>query len=569
MPLASTADLAPILERSAPRIRHQLNDLRSAGLVMSVRRGMSKPPRDRWFLMPRAAESLYATDHAHPNTYDVALAGGYTQLRLLKESLGEPIEPLGLDHQHVPHLEDPFASPFFPLTPTEHDRRAIGHELHEHPPWTATTRGMRLSMRRLAALEVIYALAPVLLREGHLRLPGNDTSAPADLRMTDFWLMRSGGFHHARAHYGPQFWVTFTFVGLHATERVLRRKQTHRFWGVDCYLADDDRYLRISDRMFYEEPDERAEPSALVVVAIDGWAAQLAQRTLVQTVPTLIYTLDGQYSEPVELNRSLDTIADPEGRRTIGKSKSYKRWRQYNRDLFAIDGATAHRVFLAIAQFPAMTAPFLCELVGSSIRTVESVLARFSELRLIEVFSERCYLADRGMRRAANMSRVLPSIIRSRHAYYLVPRNRQHEMRHNDGVNQLVVQFAREGASAYGGWRGEINLPDITQIKPDLVVLVEKGPFGAGTHCLEFERSASSSLEAWHKLRPYRRCSAAGRPVPLLVVCETESAARNFVEGGSNLPLMAVHMDAALAGPLIGEDSAWRTADGAVSLHVR
>ena len=94
MPLASTADLAPILERSAPRIRHQLNDLRSAGLVMSVRRGMSKPPRDRWFLMPRAAESLYATDHAHPNTYDVALAGGYTQLRLLKESLGEPIEPL-------------------------------------------------------------------------------------------------------------------------------------------------------------------------------------------------------------------------------------------------------------------------------------------------------------------------------------------------------------------------------------------------------------------------------------------------------------------------------------------
>ncbi len=569
MPLASAADLAPILERSTQRTRHKLNDLRGDGLLMSVRRGMSEPPRDRWFLTPQAAESLYATDHVHPNTGEVSRARGYARLRLLKESLGEPIEPLGLDHEHVPHLEDPFESPFVPITPTEHDRRAIGHELHEHPPWTATSRGLRACMRRLCALEAIYRLAPVLLRDGRLRLPGHDDCASADMRMTDFWLMRRGGFHHARAHYGSQFWIAFTFVGLHATERVLRRKQTHRFWGVDCYLADDDRYLRIADRRFYEDPDERAEPSALVVVAIDGWAARLAHRTLVGTVPTLIYTLDGRFSEPVELNRSLDTIADPVGRRAIGSTRSYQRWQSSNRDLFAIDGTTAYRVFVAIAEFPAMTAPVLSELARSSVRTVTSVLARFSELGLIEVFDDRCYLAERGMRRAANMSRVLPAIIRSRHAYYLALRNRQHEVHHNDGVNRLVVLFAREGSSAYGGWRGEINLPNVTQVKPDLLVLVEKGPFGAGTHCIEFERSASSPAEAWHKLRSYRRCAANGRPVPLLVACETELAARNFVEGGANLPLIATHMDAALAGPLTGEETVWRSAHGAVSLHVR
>ena len=46
------------------------------------------------------------------------------------------------------------------------------------------------------------------------------------------------------------------------------------------------------------------------------------------------------------------------------------------------------------------------------------------------------------MRRAANMSRVLPSVIRSRHGAYLDRRYREHEQHHNDGVNRLVVRFA-------------------------------------------------------------------------------------------------------------------------------
>ena len=116
-------------------------------------------------------------------------------------------------------------------------------------------------------LKPFYRLAPDLIRSGRVRLPAGDTTVARDARMTDFRLLRYGGFYHAVARYGPDLWTPFTYAGIHATERVLRRKEQHRFWGVDCYSSEKDRYLRISNRTFYEDPDQEVEPSGQVVVA--------------------------------------------------------------------------------------------------------------------------------------------------------------------------------------------------------------------------------------------------------------------------------------------------------------
>ena len=99
----------------------------------------------------------------------------------------------------------------------------------------------------LAMLEPVYRLAPDLLRSGRVR-PPQDVAATRELRMTDFRLLCPGGFYHALARYGPDLWTPFTYAGLHATERSLRRKEQHRFWGAD-------RYFRIGNRLFYEDPD--------------------------------------------------------------------------------------------------------------------------------------------------------------------------------------------------------------------------------------------------------------------------------------------------------------------------
>ena len=85
----------------------------------------------------------------------------------------------------------------------------------------------------------------------------------------------------------------------------------------------------------------------------------------------------------------------------------------------AIAGRTAHRLFMTICQFPAMRASWLREIVVGSSGEVSRHLKRFVDTGLVAVFDGRHYLSELGMRRAANMSRVLPAVIRSRHGAYL------------------------------------------------------------------------------------------------------------------------------------------------------
>ena len=186
-------------------------------------------------------------------------------------------------------VNSPFAAGF------AGDAAGDGRIWHEHPPWTATSRGVEMSLRRLAILEPMYRLAPDLITSGHLRRPAGAPPPGHDLRLTDFRLLRHGGFYHAVARYGPDVWTPFIYAGLHATERALRRKEQHQLWGVDAYVHDEDRYLRIANRVFYEDPDQAVQPSARVVVAADRWAAELARQTLTGSTPTLIWTADAGY----------------------------------------------------------------------------------------------------------------------------------------------------------------------------------------------------------------------------------------------------------------------------------
>ena len=50
----------------------------------------------------------------------------------------------------------------------------------------------------------------------------------------------------------------------------------------------------------------------------------------------------------------------------------------------------------------------------------------FVETGLVAVFDRRHYLSELGMRRAANMSRVLPGVIRRRYGAYLDRWYREH-----------------------------------------------------------------------------------------------------------------------------------------------
>ena len=265
---------------------------------------------------------------------------------------------------------------------------------------------------------------------------------------------------------------------------------------MDCYSHQEDRHIRIGNRLFHVDPDLAVQPSGLVVVAADAWAGELARTTLKDDTPTLFCTPDGRCSEAVELRPSRDLVSDPAGHPTVGRPESAGLWLRDNPDMAAIDGRAAHRLFLAICQFPAMRAGWLREVVGGSPSEVGRHLERFVDTGLVAVFDGRHYLSEPGMRRAANMSRVRPSVIRSRHGAYLGRWYREHEQRHNDGVNWLVVRFAREGVVAVAGWRGEVNVPGLTQVRPDLLVAGQRRDIRRG-----------NSL---HRVRAHRRVTPGG-----------------------------------------------------------
>ncbi len=572
MPLASAANLAPILDLSEGQIGRMLATLKSGGWADSMMRGMTERRQHRWFLTRQAVDELYVTGHRHPSPREEARAAGQAQFHPEGELPQDYQERFALDHDHPAHLENQDSSPFAARSPVDDESGNSGNSDspgHEHPPWTATSRGLETSLRRLAMLEPVYALAPDLLKSGRVVRPPDDQAASRDARMTDFRLLRHGGFYHVVARYGNDVWTPFTYAGLHATERVLRRKEQHRFWGVDCYSHDEDRNLRIGNRLFYEDPDQEVEPSAQVVVAFDAWAGELASSTLSHDTPTIFCTPDGQCTAAVELRPSRDLVSDPAGHPNVGRPENVNLWLRENPDISAIDGRLAHRLFMAVCQFPAMRAAWLAEVVNGAPKSVRRHLRRFVETGLVAVFDERHYLSEQGMRRAANMSRVRPAIIKSRHGPYLDRWYREHERRHNDGVNRLVARFAREGVEAFAGWRAEVNVPGLTQVRPDLLVLVHDGPFGGGPHYIEYERYSVAPHRVAHKLGPYRRMARLGRPLPLLMVCRNEQAQANFREARGGLPLLTATQGTAFVEPLTGNATVWRLDGTQVALHCR
>ncbi len=199
----------------------------------------------------------------------------------------------------------------------------------------------------------------------------------------------------------------------------------------------------------------------------------------------------------------------------MGRREAADIWLRQNPDMESIDHRQAHRLFLTICQFPAMRASWLREIVGGPSGELSRHLKRFVDIDPVAVFEGRYYLSELGMRRAANMSRVLPSIIRSLQGGLpgpLVPGARGAPQRRGEPADDALRQG---GCGAVVGWRGEINVSGLTQVRPDLSVQVSQGTLGVGTNSIEFECQAVHPFQVKHNLGLYRRMAAARRPLPL------------------------------------------------------
>ena len=79
-------------------------------------------------------------------------------------------------------------------------------------------------------------------------------------------------------------------------------------------------------------------------------------------------------------------------------------------------------------------------------------------------------------------------------------------------------------------------------------------------------------MQRWQvaeKLGPYRRMASTGRPLPLLMVCETELGEENFRAAAGALPMLTATLERALAGPVTGAVTVWSRNGVPAALHCR
>ena len=103
MPLASVANLAPILGMTEYRVRRMLGTLHGGGWIESVVRGMTERRQHRWFLTRKAVDALYVTDHQHPSPREEARAAGLAEFHPEGELPADFTERFALDRHVAGH----------------------------------------------------------------------------------------------------------------------------------------------------------------------------------------------------------------------------------------------------------------------------------------------------------------------------------------------------------------------------------------------------------------------------------------------------------------------------------
>ena len=158
MPLASVANLASALGATEDRVRAMLGRLRSGRLGVIGHAGHDRKTPAPFLPHPPGGEPALpppTTSTPAPGRRPAPRAWPISTRR--ENCWADFQERFSLDHDHPPHLEGPGDSPFTACGEAEDGGAAHGHE---HPLWTATSRGVEMSPQRLAMLKPVYRLAP-------------------------------------------------------------------------------------------------------------------------------------------------------------------------------------------------------------------------------------------------------------------------------------------------------------------------------------------------------------------------------------------------------------------------
>ena len=528
-PFSSCADIAVYYGEDEQRVRRHSARLIANRQVAAITLGALERGQGRLMLSTRGVADVFETSHSHPRLRQLERAS--------EMAADDPNSPevvafkakYDLTHWHFPFGND---------------------DSHEHAPWTATEDGAKRSISRLPLVEQVNRLAPGILASRNLNLgaapPGFD-----DPPLTQITWLRKGGFYHAVSRHGPDVWVAWTFVGHHASERVMRDKFDARYWGLAAIDANG---------ALANASEVKPQPSAHVIITVDDMAAESALRLFGDRGDTLVWApnrwMNGPKRYRVSRSRLLDPFDTPplgHPDRLLENLASGSGWEPFR-------GTSAFRLFIQTFETVGLDHVALAEIVGVSKRRALELMQSFIDEGLVSNFEGGYYPDDKGFQVAADISRTSKATVKNRFECFLGEEYRTQQWAHNEGIGKIARHLAKQGVRVFGGWRYEINIPGVTQLKPDGWVQAFRGSSPRGLYALEYERSAKASKRIGRKQTPFRKLMASGYDVPALVVCESEAAVRAFVNEAGVLPLWVTTLPRLLeSGP---HDLVWTDGEG-------
>ena len=394
-------------------------------------------------------------------------------------------------------------------------------ELGRPIAWQVTENGLRWLIRRLPAVEAFYGIAPRLFSHPDVLTPHQiyqtpDPNEPPieftdDLKLLEFEWIRDGEIH-AVAHYDNGAWIPLIWVGSMVSGTVIKRKAEHARQQLADGLHPAGWLIVCDDRLAAKQAaDAWTDDNALVMIV---------GRPAFRQMRPSAFTL-----------RSLQETSAP---RDLGAPEAIVTWLQQDSGMLALNGTAAYNMLRFIAQFPAATPQQLALGFGGAYRALLRPLRRAS---LVVRLDGGYYLDRAGILGVAHMDRMSWQSVHARLGSYLKEDGvyRRSQARHNRAVIDVVLTLYGRNHLAYGGWRAVHNIPGVTQVIPDVVVLTERdGAFHESFIEVEFTARRPAQIEA--KLEPYQLVlQHTGVRIACLFLVEDAPTRQRYASAGAGL----------------------------------
>ena len=467
--------------------------------------------------------------------------------------------------------------------PADHDHSTVwpGEEDHEHVPWQMTRAGAELLLQRLEQLEVYYAVLPGLFAEEGA---GNEWRGDIELGSpTDVVILRRGRVVEATLSFRGPHTFHVCWIGKSQASADIPEKWLNRTADLETRTLRENIARTICREQGLPPPNPEdfpaPVPSGYIVFTPDRWLHERAIKALTQGEGNegdrfLFLNLKGtkivEHRTFGRIENSLDRIADGFERSVVGRPQLVAR--AVMRDdqpalAVVLNGVTTNRIIDLVLEFSGMRARHLNRVLPYTSLPMEQILSRLVDREILQVRRGMHYLGPSGMTYVARRDRTSLKELQARVASAV---NDDHDRvgarwRHTDGVNDIVVALKVSGVTVHAGRLLVINVPDETQMDPDILMEVDIG--GDRTLVpIEFERSATSEGDIGKKLEPWRIAMDHELPYFVAFVCETTPAEQICSGLTGNLLLLTTTLEEVNRGPATGERTVWRHQGHPISL---